>query len=123
MQTVLAIVLGLIFGAAESSLLIFGVRRLSGGRLTVWPFIVQFLCPLAGLLLCAFVNVLTNPVVVLLYLLFPHPAATAVWECTAAAVEGWHYHRYGQNIRAPWLFSALCNGISFSLGLVINRFL
>lgn len=55
MQTVLAIVLGLTFGAAESSLLIYGVRRLSGGRLTVWPFIVQFLCPLAGLLLCAFV--------------------------------------------------------------------
>ena len=75
------------------------------------------------LLLCLLVNVLTNPVVVLLYLLFPHPAATAVWECTAAAVEGWHYCRYGQNIRAPWLFSVLCNAISFSLGLVINHFL
>lgn len=54
MQTVLAIVLGLTFGAAESSLLIYGVRRLGAGRLTVWPFIVQFLCPMAGLLLCAF---------------------------------------------------------------------
>ncbi len=74
-------------------------------------------------LLCALVNVLTNPVVVLLYLLFPHPVATAVWECTAAAVEGWHYRRYGQNIRTPWIFSVLCNGISFSLGLVINHFL
>ena len=75
------------------------------------------------LLLCALVNVLTNPVVVLLYLLFPHPAATAAWECMAAAVEGWYYRRYGQNIRAPRLFSVLCNGISFSLGLVINQFL
>ena len=54
MQTVLAIVLGLTFGAAEIALLIYGVRRLGAGRLTVWPFIVQFLCPLAGLLLCAF---------------------------------------------------------------------
>ena len=75
------------------------------------------------LLLCALVNVLTNPVVVLLYLLFPHPVATAVWECTASTVEGWYYRRYGQNIRTPWLFSVLCNGISFSLGLVINHFL
>ena len=54
MQTVLAIVLGLTFGAAEIALLIYGVRRLGAGRLTVWPFIVPFLCPPAGLLLCAF---------------------------------------------------------------------
>ena len=78
MQTVLAIVLGLTFGAAESSLLIFGVRRLSGGRLTVWPFIVQFLCPLAGLLLCAFLareRLALSAVVMVAVLL-----AGAVWE-------------------------------------------
>lgn len=54
MQTTLALVLGLTFGAGQIALLIFGVRRLGAGRLTVWPFIVQFLCPMAGLLLCAF---------------------------------------------------------------------
>ncbi len=75
------------------------------------------------LLLCALVNLLTNPAVVLLHLLVPHPCATALWEAGAFAAEGWHYRRYGQKIRAPWLFSLLCNGLSFSLGLVINRFL
>ncbi len=72
------------------------------------------------LLLCALVNLLTNPAVVLLHQLFPRPAATAVFECVACAAEGWYYSRYGRHIRAPWLFSLLCNGLSFSFGLLIN---
>lgn len=50
---VLAALLGLAFGTVQIWLLILGVRSLSSGRLKVWAFVVQFICPLAGLLLCA----------------------------------------------------------------------
>ncbi len=73
------------------------------------------------LLLCALVNILTNPVVVLMYLLIRRPCAVAVWEGLAVAIEGWHYRRYGRQIRRPCLFSLLCNVLSFFLGLVINQ--
>lgn len=53
MHTCLAVVLGLAFGAVQISVLIRGVRSLGGGKLKVWPFVVQFFCPLAGLLSCA----------------------------------------------------------------------
>lgn len=75
------------------------------------------------LVLCALVNVLTNPVVVLLHWAFPHPAATALWELGAVAVEGWYYRRCGRQIRRPLVFSLLCNLFSFCLGLIINPLL
>lgn len=74
------------------------------------------------LLLCALVNLLTNPAVVLLHQLFPQPAATAALECAACAVEGWYYSRYGRRVRVPWLFALLCNALSFSCGLLIHQY-
>lgn len=52
-MTVIGILLGLVFGSAQLYLLIVGVQSVAAGRLKVWPFAVQFFCPLAGLLLCA----------------------------------------------------------------------
>ena len=52
---IMGILIGAVFGLAQISLLIIGVRSLGGGKLKVWPFVVQFLCPLLGLLLCALV--------------------------------------------------------------------
>lgn len=75
------------------------------------------------LMLCALVNVLTNPVVVLLHFLFPHPAATVLWELGAITVEGWYYQHCGHRVRRPLLFSLLCNLFSFCLGLMINPLL
>ena len=53
MHTLVALILGLAFGAGQIALLIRGVRSLGGGTLKVWLFVVQFFCPLAGLLSCA----------------------------------------------------------------------
>lgn len=74
------------------------------------------------LLLCALVNLLTNPAVVLLHLLFPAPWVTAGAELAAVAAEALYYRRYGERIRRPWLFSLVANGCSFGLGLILNHF-
>ena len=49
----IGILLGLLFGSGQLALLIVGVESLAAGRLKIWPFAVQFFCPMAGLLLCA----------------------------------------------------------------------
>ena len=54
--TVIGILLGLLFGSAQLALLIVGVLSLAAGRLKIWPFVVQFFCPLAGLFLCAWLR-------------------------------------------------------------------
>lgn len=46
------VLLGLVFGGAQLYLLILGTASLGSSRIAVWPFVVQFFCPLAGLLLC-----------------------------------------------------------------------
>ena len=46
-------VLGAAFGAGQLWLLLTGVRSLGSEKLKIWAFLCQFLCPLAGLLLCA----------------------------------------------------------------------
>ena len=50
------ILLGLVFGSVQLYLLIVGVQSVAAGRLRIWPFAVQFFCPLAGLLLCAWLR-------------------------------------------------------------------
>ena len=72
------------------------------------------------LALCALVNLLTNPAVVLLHLLFPWPPVTLALEGAAVAVEALYYRRYGLRIRSPWLFSLAANGLSFCLGFLLN---
>ncbi len=52
----IGILLGLLFGSGQLALLIVGVESLAAGRLKIWPFAVQFFCPLAGLLLCAWLR-------------------------------------------------------------------
>lgn len=54
--TVIGILLGLLFGSAQLYLLIVGVMSVADRRLKIWPFVVQFFCPLAGLLLCAWLR-------------------------------------------------------------------
>ena len=75
------------------------------------------------LLLCALANVLTNPAVVLLNLLFPATWLLLLLECAAVGVEGLVYLRCARHIRRPFLFSLWANGCSFGLGLVIGGIL
>lgn len=75
------------------------------------------------LLLCALVNLLTNPVVVLLHGLFPAWPVTLLLEGAAVAVEALCYRRCGDHIPRPWLFSLAANALSFGAGLWIGRLL
>ena len=75
------------------------------------------------LLLCALANLLTNPAVVLLNLLFPVPWLLILLECAAVGIEGLTYRLCARHIRAPLLFSLCANGCSFGLGLVIGGIL
>ena len=74
----------------------------------------------------ALVNVLTNPLVVLLYhtavglLGWNAAVVTAVLETAAVLVE-WRYYRLcSQQLRRPLLFALLANAFSYGAGRVIN---
>lgn len=72
------------------------------------------------LLLFVLVNVLTNPVAVLLHALFPGWAVMVALELGVVAVEGLSYDRLGYAVRRPWLFSLCANAFSFCMGLVVD---
>ncbi len=78
------------------------------------------------LLLLVLVNVLTNPVVVLTFLLvttYTHInsfAVLAVLEAGAVLVEGGYYKRYATSIRRPFLFSLAANAFSVCIGQLIQ---
>ncbi len=72
------------------------------------------------LLLFVLVNVLTNPVAVLLHALFPGLGVTAVLEAGVVLVEGALYQRLGYAVRRPWLFSLCANIFSFCMGLAVD---
>lgn len=75
------------------------------------------------LLLVVLVNVLTNPIVVLLCTLFPSPLLTAVMELAAVLTEGAIYRARADWLRRPFLFSLVINAFSYLTGLLINRIL
>ena len=78
------------------------------------------------LLLVVLVNVLTNPLVVLLYWLtvFYTDWNTAIvlipLELFAVFAEGYYYRKYGACFRRPYLFSIAANAFSFGTGLLIQ---
>lgn len=81
------------------------------------------------LLLVMLVNVLTNPVVVLLYWLaalytgWNRAAVTAVLELCAVAVEARYYKIYARAIPHPLRFAVAANIVSFGAGLLLQRLL
>ena len=52
----LGIVIGVVFGAAQFYLLLIGVRSVGAEKVRIIPLLIQFFCPFAGLLLCAFLD-------------------------------------------------------------------
>jgi len=78
------------------------------------------------LLLCCLVNLLTNPPVVLLALLWRHFGPNPAWlpvpllEAGAVLIEGHFYRWDGERVRRPFLFSLCANAFSCGLGLVFN---
>jgi len=76
------------------------------------------------LLLVVLVNVLTNPVVVLLYWLTGGNVLILILlEVFAVVTEGYYYRKYGQSFRRPYLFSFGANMFSYWLGVLIQMFL
>jgi len=81
------------------------------------------------LLLVVLVNILTNPVVVLLYWL---TALYTNWntvivlillELFAVFTEGYYYKKYGSGFCRPYLFSIAVNIFSFGTGALIQMFI
>ena len=76
----------------------------------------------------ALANLLTNPVVVLCHLTARYylpaflPFVTAVSELSAFAAEGFLYSARSR-IRRPWLFSLCANLFSYTVGIILRRFL
>jgi hypothetical protein len=78
------------------------------------------------LLLVVMVNILTNPVVVLIYWL----AVLRAWwnsilvlvplEIVAVLVEGCYYKKYGNSFKRPYLFSLAANTFSYGAGVLIQ---
>jgi len=79
------------------------------------------------LLLVILVNVLTNPIVVLLYWIsayFTNWNLTIVkipLELFAVLTEGYCYSKYGQTFKRPFMFSLAANAFSFTAGVLIQR--
>jgi hypothetical protein len=81
------------------------------------------------LILICLVNVITNPMVVLVYHFAVH---FTVWkrayviiplEIFAAAAEAIYYKLYAKEVKRPFLFSASANLFSFGIGELINKVL
>lgn len=80
-----------------------------------------------NILLLVLINIITNPVVVLIYYIGRTILTQNLWcltlvlEVSAVIVEGYYYHRYGRGVKQPWLLSAGLNLFSYSVGYVLNR--
>ena len=74
-----------------------------------------------ALLLCALVNLITNPPVVLLHRLLGGGLLLTAGLEAAAVIAEWILYRYSGLVKRPFLFSLAANALSFSLGLLINQ--
>jgi len=78
------------------------------------------------LLLVILVNIITNPVVVMIYwLTMLHTDLNAViiiipLEVFAVLTEGYHYKKYGSSFKRPYLFSLAANIFSYGTGMLIQ---
>ncbi len=73
-----------------------------------------------GLLVVLAVNLLTNPVVVLLWKLNPKfPLLLLSMEIGAVVIEGCCYRLFPKHFNRPFLFSFLCNLLSFLIGGIL----
>ena len=79
------------------------------------------------LLLVILVNVLTNPVVVLLYWLAAYYTDISLiivkipLEVFAVTAEGYCYKKYALELKRPYAFSLAANAISFLSGILIQQ--
>jgi len=81
------------------------------------------------LLLVVLVNMLTNPIVVLLYWMmywYTNWNTTVIkipLELFAIVVEGLYYKKYSAEVKRPLIFSLSANIFSFSTGVLLQQFI
>ncbi len=102
---------------------------LSLGLTLVLEAAIAILFKLKSEELCLFllVNLLTNPAAVYLNLVlcsfFPYISVFA-WqiptELAVIGIEGLIYSKRSRSLRMPWLFAAVANVFSYSIGLIID---
>lgn len=78
------------------------------------------------LLLTVAVNVVTNPVVVLMFWLslytdWNRVAVMVPLELCAVCTEGYYYKKCGQDFKRPYLFSVAANAVSFIIGVLLQQ--
>ena len=79
------------------------------------------------ILLIVLVNIITNPLVMLLYWLtishtYWHTAIIkAPLELFAIVTEGYYYQKYGRRFRRPYTFSVVANLFSFGIGELLQH--
>ncbi len=80
---------------------------------------LAWLCKIRGrgLAIVTAVNLLTNPVVVLIWNFYP--ALLLPLELGAVLIEGCCYRLFPQHFKRPFLISLLCNLISFLIGGIL----
>ena len=77
------------------------------------------------LLLLLLVNIITNPVVVLIYrilVIFVELRSFLIiipLEILAVLTEGFYYKKYGRSFKRPYVFSLCANAFSYLTGLVL----
>ncbi len=79
------------------------------------------------LLLFLLSNMLTNPAVVCLDMVFRSifpDISVFLWQLPleggVVAMEGYLYARRSRSLYAPWLFSAVANSFSYGMGLIVS---
>ena len=71
-----------------------------------------------GLIIAAAVNLLTNPVLVLIWNFFP--SLLFPMELAAVLIEGCCYRLFPTHFKKPFLYSLLFNFISCTIGFIMN---
>ena len=84
-------VIGICFGVIQFILLFTAVRSITSDRVRILPMLAQFFCPMAGLLLCAFVKreqLLTCAICIISILLLGAVANAVLYARRAAGKKG-----------------------------------
>ena len=97
----------------------------TGGRLPPLQENVQHLLK-KDLLLLILVNILTNPIVVLIYWLtvlytdWNTVIMIAALEIFVVLIEGYCYKKYGRGFKHPYTFSVAANMFSYWIGVILQ---
>lgn len=85
------------------------------------PILLLFGARRKDLLLFLLVNILTNPAVVLLSVVFGNGRGVQlVLEGIVILTEGLYYRKYAEDIRRPLACSLAANGFSYGMGMICN---